>query len=96
MILHMVTCNRKNNQTYKLNFCFVLYVCAMAVSLHTQPALDDIHVVISVMSRQQLIIRWAASQENACMVLTHGDEVLLSHTRAAGMVMCQFTYGVAD
>lgn len=30
------------------------------------------------------------------MVLTHGDEVLLCHARAARVVMGQFTDGMAD
>ena len=68
----------------------------MTVSLRTQPALDNIHVVAFLMSWQQLIIRRAASQQDARVVLTHGDEVLLRPGGAAGVVMGQFTYSVAD
>lgn len=95
-ILHLVTCNAKKRpiKTYSgVSYCICL-LCAY--SMRTQPALDYIHVVFSVMGGQQLIIRRAAGQQDPGVVLTHGDEVLLCHARAAGVVMGQFTDGMAD
>lgn len=63
----------------------------------TEPALDDVHVVLAAAAAgQQLVVDRAAGQQDAGVVLAHGDEVLLGTPRAAGVVVGQLADGVAD
>lgn len=73
-----------------------LGVLSIVTSIRTEPVPDDVHVVVTVMGGQQLVIGGAAGQQDASVVLTHGDEVLFGGARAAGVVVGQLGDGVTD
>lgn len=73
-----------------------LGVLSIVTSIRTEPVPDDVHVVVAVMGGQQLVVGGAARQQDASVVLTHGDEVLFGGAGAAGVVVGQLGDGVAD